>query len=645
MEFGWIMVVLSTVCVLPASLVAILLVAGKRVPPVLGVLPAVAPLLYGVISLWLELDLLPEVLAEVDPGHTLAMGSFFLSIRATMAMMTGLSVVLPGGILLVGAGLAGVLRGPRQLRPALGVAVAGLLLVTVPPALGLLMTRESPQDLDGTFFVLRPLVYLVTAGLVLAASLSGDPDRAGPESAATAGLTAPLVIAGLELTLVSWDQARANEAAGHARDSMRETLWLVGQYFSTPTLLMALCGVLLAMVLGALAVGAISLTPRRLRRTGGLLGLIWLILPAVAIPMAHPVETWLQVRRDLVTRTFPQTHPGFRLPETISLEEVRPSRGVVMLGSELWLDGGPGDEVTPPGQLVGDLHSMPTLPRATREALAQALAPTETRQELAARLGPSPFLIQAHLDTRIGAVLMVMEEAAYAGYDVQQIVGQEWGILAGRTVHRANPTSEDLRIALTSDAVWLLEEPCPDPEGADRLPCDDDRCVERGDLPVIELRAALEARQSDQSALGILLDPAASVDTTMALIDAAQGHDDRFESFFLAPLPSDWEQEQAERCAPEPTPVVLSPEQRVVRAHARQIEACHQNNLHRGQLDSGELTVVLSIATSGAVRQASARGSTLQSVDLEQCIVDVFETMRFPEQAEQREYRHPVRIR
>jgi biopolymer transport protein ExbD len=432
------MIIVSlVVSVLGCVAVGIALALGKRVPVVLGALPAALPALVAFGSLvWSSgnavqtADAVPAMYWQEAYGAALMHG--FAEV-AWVGWIGFWGIVA----LLVGA-VVGSVKGGKlsywMLLPCVGVTL--LLLGSV----GLTYFMSLSGHAVTPTYLVRVPMYLAVCVLGSVAMLCGDQERAGPESAGIAGIAVLFAVIGVELGDHGANVGMVYDAFSQASHETRTTLWTSGMAMVGLPYGRGLVIATWASAFALLGIGVAS-TPTGVRRVGAVSGLIWPVLAFVALLGADPTDDHLAQQRRVHDRMFPAPSDLLLLPQTTS------QRLPVF---------GPSVQVSKEGVRIDGFHTA-DLESALIARLKKAKdfeASTQRKEQQHRAL----FLADGRLP--FGEVRPVLESVRAAGYELE-LIGQYGGprMLAAGVRHTA-PVQVFVngpQIGLWKDGIWTDE--------------------------------------------------------------------------------------------------------------------------------------------------------------------------------------------
>jgi biopolymer transport protein ExbD len=334
-----IMVVVAALTVFLSLVVGGLLIAGKEVPPSLGVAGTGTALLVGGAVVFYEGRATPDGPARFLVGIKAAhLAEFFSG-----SVVIFCAIVLGGSVLLMLlTAIAGVVRGPRQLGLVpLGVVGAILLGACVWLPYPLLV-----GDVPTHFFVIRSVVYLLLGLFVAVAMAAGGPNKSGPDAAAISGLSLPLAVGAVELGVSVSEQALVFEAASKASEEVLASLLFSGLRVHLGHLMVPAIVLPMAAVLGFCAVAP------AFQRHRSVLAVLWVLAAPTALVLAESGNAL----RLLGTRSYEQMMgqtTDLRLPQSTSPRPLS-LRSILIVNDGLRLNG----EKLDPGQLSQRLHQL-----------------------------------------------------------------------------------------------------------------------------------------------------------------------------------------------------------------------------------------------------------------------------------------------
>lgn len=654
-----ILVIVLSFLALPAALVvAGLLVAGKRVPPLLGVLPAVLP------ALVLLLDLRWGVSSAISAAEAAPADLWLVTLAAGVAQASSVQLAplvaaVPAVVLILGGAVAGALRGPR--RPAVslvGGAVVLLAVISVP--------LVFDHDMGPLQYARLPL-YLFLGALTAVALLAGDADRSGPEAAATAALSLPVAGGLLELLMVAMGQANVYEATAMCSPEMQSLLWSAGTSIVGISLSGGLWLVLLAAVVGLVGLGPLAATMSTSRRTLGLAALVWLPLGPALVLGVDAGSRFIEARSELGQRLTPAYSDDFQLPYSETLRFPLLATTLTLDRRQLSIDG---------GEPVFEAYQRdPT--QAELQALRQALtAVQQHRREHVQGLGGDDFFFDSQellddstlllqLDRRApwSTAAPVLREAQAAGFEPEVVT----------ILHRVVALSV-LDETKVEEPLGEIFQPGPSPDsprlylttqgmvarwGADRieLPCTSD-CATTDDYDLRGLTEALgrmkDGRPEPEDVI-VRVEAPVQWELVVAVLDHAREDirrrvDGRPRVLLPFPYldPEPLVDPSLAALEPQDTlsfgyvgelaaaPASVGTLDRhqidaVLRRHLEKIQACYERALTRQPGLSGKIVVQFVIDPDGAVSSSSVTSSTMDHPEVEDCVARQFLDMRFPE--------------
>jgi hypothetical protein len=332
MEIGAALVIgAGVVAALAAIVVSGLLIAGIRVPPVVGAAPVALPVIVAAVSTRMGFDTAADA-AEAWPLEAWAtMYASGMSAALAPVGVADLATGIPATLLVLGCAIAAAIRGPRNLFLA-GTGLAVAILLPIVPIVVLVLTDT------GAYTMVKIPVYGILGLLASVALLSGGPEKAGPEAAATGALALVFAVAGLEMASIGRDQILIHQAIGSAPAEMKTTMWAGGQALVGTTKAGAWIALALASLVAALGIGAVGGESVG-RRLGGLAGAVLLLVGPLALILPDPVGPSVQARRAVHDRVFPAASDDLMLAESSSMRPARLGVGVVVTQRAILVDG------------------------------------------------------------------------------------------------------------------------------------------------------------------------------------------------------------------------------------------------------------------------------------------------------------------
>lgn len=267
-----------------------LLLANKRFPPaVLALILSLVPFAAVVSSLRGRVMAM-EAVAHASPEMKQTLLAAGIVQGLYPHAISGLLVALPVLLILLMAGVAGVLRGPRRL--ALPLVVGGLTLVLCGAAVASGLAQE--YLISG---LIKAVVYAL-AGLAVALSLAGrDPRTSAPLAGATAAAILPLLVACVEASSLANQYGEVFMAVAHASAEMKSTLLLAGLELAGAGLPWAWVALVLASVVGVLGVVSATAPEQPGRNAGVLVALVTVLVgPLLLVTESTPLLVFMSLQ-------------------------------------------------------------------------------------------------------------------------------------------------------------------------------------------------------------------------------------------------------------------------------------------------------------------------------------------------------------
>jgi hypothetical protein len=248
----------------------VLLVQGRRIAPVLAGVSALPLLVAGGAAAWTDLGTREGV-----------------AVAIAQHLLTPLIFGMPACLALLLTAVGGGLHPPRRI----GASVAGGVLVVA--VIGLCVYAGQAIS-EPVFTSVRAVAYGMTGAFAVAALMGGGPeDRAGPESAAWAGVTWALCVAAGESSGRALAELQALFGLGGRPEAQR--LEVARTYLDTVVvphepIAWAMFGV--ASLVALVGVSA-AVAKGGTRAAGAAAALLWLGAGALVLSTAHPTAEQL----------------------------------------------------------------------------------------------------------------------------------------------------------------------------------------------------------------------------------------------------------------------------------------------------------------------------------------------------------------